>query len=66
MENNKLKRHGTNCISIGNKLYSYETHVADISEGSMIELGWWSMTTSKHVKRAANDLGLNYVKYKRQ
>ena len=65
MENNKLKRHGTNCISIGDKLYSYETHVADISGGLMVELGWWSMTTSKHVKRAANALGLTYVKYNR-
>ena len=62
----KIKRHGTNCISIGDKLYSYETHVADISDTFVTELGWWSQTTSKHVKRVANELGLTLIKYKRK
>lgn len=61
----KVKRHGVNCVSIDNKLYSYETHVADISGTFMKELGWWSKTTSKHVRTAANDLGLTLIKYKK-
>lgn len=59
-----IKRYGTNCISIGSKIYSYETHVADISDTSVVENGYYSQTTSRHVKRVANDLGLNIVKYK--
>tara|TARA_R110000772_G_scaffold217579_2_gene328062 strand:+ start:1976 stop:2194 length:219 start_codon:yes stop_codon:yes gene_type:complete len=65
LESDKIVRYGHNCISIGTKIYSYETHVADISDTLVTELGWWSKTTSKHVTIAANALGLTLVKYKR-
>jgi|SaaInlV_120m_DNA_3_1039746.scaffolds.fasta_scaffold05178_5 hypothetical protein len=58
-----FKRYTANCISIGTRVYSYETHVADISDNSVTELGWWSQTTSKHVRRVANELGLTLKKY---
>lgn len=61
----KLKRYTTNCVSVGSKVYSYETHVADISDTSVAEIGHWSRTTSKHVRTVANDLKLKLVKYKK-
>ena len=65
LESDKIVRYGNNCISIGTKIYSYETHVADISDTLVTELGNWSRTTSKHVRTAANTLGLTLVKFKR-
>ena len=42
----------------GDKIYSYSTHVATITNGFLHILGWWSTTTSKHVNYAAKELGL--------
>tara|TARA_B110000503_G_C7110498_1_gene397862 strand:+ start:1193 stop:1390 length:198 start_codon:yes stop_codon:yes gene_type:complete len=61
----KLKRHAPNCVSIGGKVYSYETHVADLCGTFVTEIGWWSKTTSNHVRSVANDLNLIYKKYKK-
>lgn len=63
MNNELIKRYGNNCISIGTKVYSYETHVADISGNLLKELGKWSRTTSKHVRMVADELNLILVKY---
>ena len=62
----KLKRHSSNCVSIGSKVYSYETHVADICATFVTEIGWWSKTTSNHVKSVANALGLTLVKFNKK
>jgi hypothetical protein len=45
------------------KVFSYGTCVAVQQGSSLIEMGWWSVTTSKHVRYAAEQLGLNYVKH---
>lgn len=58
-----MTRITNNCILIDNKLISYETHVATVEGGNLIELGKWSTTTSKHVRRAANELNLNLIKF---
>jgi len=63
MNKEYFKRYTANCVSIGTRVYSYETHVADISDTFVTELGWWSQTTTKHVKRVANELGLTLKKY---
>lgn len=62
----KLKRHSSNCVSIGSKLYSYETHVADICDTFVTELGYWSRTTRRHVKSTANELGLIFIKFNKE
>ena len=42
-------------------IYSYDTRVArlDYTNKEAIQLGWWSVTTQKHINYAANELGYN-------
>jgi len=42
---------------------SYETLVARVEPGVAVhQLGWWSVTTQKHINYAAGQLGLPIVK----
>lgn len=43
---------------------SYETHVAkvDYAKQELIQLGYWSVTTQKHINYAAKELGLTLIK----
>jgi hypothetical protein len=47
---------------IGDKLYSYNTHVATIQYPNLIVPKWYSKTTSKHVNYIAQEYNLNVVK----
>jgi hypothetical protein len=38
-------------------IYSYGTKVAKIHPKTVEKLGYWSMTTSKHINYAAKELG---------
>ena len=44
------------------EVWSYNTHVATIVEAELIEHGWWSPTTSKHVNYVVDQLDLDVVK----
>ena len=46
----------------GNQIWSYTTHVATIDGNNLMQLGYWSVTTQKHINYAANQLGLNLIK----
>ena len=46
----------------GNKVISYETVVATIKDGYLIEKGKFSNTTSKHISYVAQLLGLQIVR----
>lgn len=46
----------------GNKIISYTTHVATIKDDELHQLGYWSMTTQKHINYVANELGLTLIK----
>jgi len=48
----------------GNNVYSYSTHVATINhENKTVEiLGYWSMTTSKHINYVARECGYKIAK----
>ena len=37
-------------------IYSYNTRVAEITPDAVIKLGYWSVTTSKHINYAAKQL----------
>jgi hypothetical protein len=50
-----------NLIVIGNKVYSYNTLVAEINGNKLHELGKWSVTTSKHVNYVANLFDLTKI-----
>jgi len=44
-------------------IWSYSTKVAEIrNDGKLHQLGWWSVTTQKHINYAAKELGLELVK----
>lgn len=44
-------------------IYSYTTKVAkiDYAKGTAEILGWWSVTTSKHINYACKQLGLQPI-----
>ena len=58
----KLARYKQNLSIQGNKVWSYTTHVATIDGDKLIQLGWWSMTTQKHINYVAKEFGLNLIK----
>ena len=37
---------------------SYTTKVAKVENDELKQLGWWSVTTQKHINYASNELGL--------
>ncbi len=41
---------------------SYQTLVARVEGKNLIQLGWWSVTTQKHINYAAKELNLNLIK----
>ena len=45
----------------GVNVYSYNTHVATIEGRKLVELGKFSTTTSKHISKVAEMLGLVVV-----
>lgn len=57
-----MDRYKQNLKVEGNKVYSYNTHVATIEGTQLIQLGWWSVTTQKHINYVANELGLGLIK----
>jgi len=53
---------GNNIFLQGNKVISYETHVADIKEGYIEARGKYSRTTGKQISKVASTLKLNLHK----
>lgn len=58
----KFDKYKQNLKQDGNKIVSYTTHVATIEGETLKQLGWWSVTTQKHINYAANELGLTLIK----
>lgn len=58
----KMTRYKENLRVIDDKVYSYDTHVANINHAKreVVDLGSWSVTTSKHINYVAKEL--NYVR----
>ncbi len=44
------------------KIFSYNTHVATIEGDKLVQHGYWTMTTHKHINYVANQLNLNLIK----
>jgi len=59
-----LSKYKQNLRIEGNKVISYVTHVATINhaEGTLTQLGYWSMTTQKHINYVAKELRLTLIK----
>tara|TARA_R110000737_G_scaffold84679_1_gene117149 strand:+ start:48 stop:221 length:174 start_codon:yes stop_codon:yes gene_type:complete len=43
-------------------VFSYNTHVATIKGTELHQIGYWSMTTQKHINYVAKELNLNLIK----
>jgi hypothetical protein len=61
-----MKKYKQNLRVVGINVYSYNTHVAEIShkDGIVYALGYWSSTTSKHINYVANELNYIVKQYK--
>lgn len=57
-----FKKYKQNLRLEGDKVISYTTHVATIKGNELHQLGYWSMTTQKHINYVANELGLQLIK----
>ena len=57
-----MKKYKQNLRVEGNKVYSYNTHVATIDGGELHQLGYWSMTTQKHINYVAKEFNLVLIK----
>jgi len=58
----KFDRYKENLRQVGDDIYSYSTKVATIHQDKLIQHGWWSVTTQKHINYVANELGLEIDK----
>jgi hypothetical protein len=60
-------RYKQNLKQIGNDIYSYDTHVAEVKDDKLYKLKWnvygmtSSPTTSKHINYVARELNLEVV-----
>ena len=54
----KFAKYTKNLEKLGCGIYSYGTQVAIIEGTKLVQLGWWSTTTQKHINYAAAELGL--------
>jgi|TARA_B110000908_G_scaffold125645_1_gene147311 hypothetical protein len=57
-----LDKYKQNLSIRGNQVWSYTTHVATISGSKLMQLGYWSMTTQKHINYVAEQLDLTLIK----
>ena len=58
----KFDKYKTNLTKVNNDIYSYSTKVATIDKNNLIQLGYWSVTTQKHINYVAKELNLTLTK----
>jgi hypothetical protein len=57
-----LERYKQNLRVDRDQVWSYTTHVATIAGDKLIQLGYWSMTTQKHINYVAKQFDLELIK----
>ena len=57
-----MKKYKQNLNVINQNVYSYNTHVATIQGNTLKQLGYWSMTTQKHINYVAKEFNLTLIK----
>ncbi len=57
-----LPKYKTNLRIVGNDVWSYSTIVAKIENNDLIQLGYWSQTTQKHINYVADYYDLVLIK----
>ena len=58
----RFEKYKQNLRVEGNYVISNVTKVAEIKGTELHQLGWWSVTTQKHINYAAKELGLTLIK----
>ena len=60
----KFPKYKVNLTVHGNEVWSYTTHVATINpiNEELHQLGWWSVTTQKHINYVADFLNLKLIR----
>ena len=58
----KLPKYKQNLSIQGDNVWSYSTIVARIDGSKLYQLGYWSMTTQKHINYVASELDLTLIK----
>ena len=58
----KFERYTQNLRYMYPFVYSYDTKVAEVKGDELHQLGWWSVTTQKHINYASKELNLKLVK----
>tara|TARA_R100001530_G_scaffold61116_2_gene44128 strand:- start:389 stop:619 length:231 start_codon:yes stop_codon:yes gene_type:complete len=58
----KLDKYKENLLLVGDEVYSYHTNVASIEGNTLIQHGWWSVTTQKHINYVAKELSLTLIR----
>lgn len=54
----RFEKYCKNLRQEGDKIYSYSTHVATVNSNTLVQLGYWSKTTQKHINYVAKELEL--------
>tara|TARA_R100001369_G_scaffold21027_2_gene38372 strand:+ start:355 stop:540 length:186 start_codon:yes stop_codon:yes gene_type:complete len=57
-----LSKYKQNLAIQGNNVWSYSTIVARIEGNDLLQLGYWSQTTQKHINYVADELDLILIK----
>lgn len=57
-----LNRYKQNLKIHNNEVWSYSTHVATIVDATLVQHGYWSVTTQKHINYVADQYDLDLVK----
>tara|TARA_R110000737_G_scaffold14008_1_gene30038 strand:- start:10 stop:195 length:186 start_codon:yes stop_codon:yes gene_type:complete len=57
-----LSKYKQNLRILGNDVWSYSTIVAKIDGNDLLQLGYWSQTTQKHINYVADELDLILIK----
>ncbi len=57
-----MGKYKQNLRVIGSNVFSYDTHVATIKGTELHQLGYWSMTTQKHINYVAKEYNLKLIK----
>ena len=54
----RFDKYKVNLTKHGDDIYSYSTKVATIHQNKLIQHGWWSVTTQKHINYVAKEYDL--------
>ena len=57
----RFDKYKVNLTKHGDDIYSYSTKVATIHQDKLIQHGWWSVTTQKHINYVARELDLTII-----